>query len=431
MTPKDKRTIDVDLELLFSPKAFLKINSIDDLKTIRLVNLSIHIDDGRFHPLSVAGVAALKRLTSTIQAMPELKGCSRNEIEQGVHGSYKSWIKQHMQPDAEEFLVECRDKLLSTVREHSHLIKFTGLKLENIDHIELGPMTICAPDMHRLKHVQFRGLISSEMIETQFKDDLWLIGKSHGSAEVALSRFKHQTILTVGILAVCGSILFKGAIWKTHLCTGLSPLDKRDFFYTLRWTDEGKNPHVTQSWANAKKLPLNAEQIEYLRRECFLKEMSNLMELGVRSEVQEAIQRALYWYADAHGDQHDTMRFVKLWSCAECFFAISKDEVTEANARGIATILTCAGFDISKIKDYVHLKRRLKKLYDLRSRAIHRAEFDGVKMQDLQDLSRWVAWLIVSMTAIADRGYDTLASVREQAMKLDSHIQQKKKTDLA
>ena len=99
------------------------------------------------------------------------------------------------------------------------------------------------------------------------------------------------------------------------------------------------------------------------------------------------------------------MRFVKLWTCAECFFAIENEEVTELNARGIATVLAFAGFQIIDLPEYRKIKRKLKSLYDLRSRAIHRAEFGMVNDSDLAEFSRWIAWVIISMTAISLRGY--------------------------
>jgi hypothetical protein len=120
------------------------------------------------------------------------------------------------------------------------------------------------------------------------------------------------------------------------------------------------------------------------------------------------------------------MRFIKLWSCAECFFAINDKDITEANARGIATILTCAGYSVWKAEDYPKLKRRLKQLYDLRSRAIHRAEFGAVQLQDLQDFSQWVAWVIISMTALSQRGYRTLEAIKEQIVRLDKAMNRKR-----
>jgi hypothetical protein len=56
----------------------------------------------------------------------------------------------------------------------------------------------------------------------------------------------------------------------------------------------------------------------------------------------------------------------------------------------------------------------------LRSRAIHRAEFDLVENADLEEFSHWVAWMIVSMVALAERGYRTLAAVKDQALRLDA-----------
>jgi hypothetical protein len=132
-------------------------------------------------------------------------------------------------------------------------------------------------------------------------------------------------------------------------------------------------------------LPLNAESMLYLRKECFLDTLAALLERKEHSEVQDARVRALYWFADAHADRNTTMRFIKLWSCVECFFAIEDKDVTGANARGLATILTFAGFGLGKVEDYSKLKKRIKSLYDLRSRAVHRAEFDEVQPQDLED----------------------------------------------
>jgi hypothetical protein len=113
------------------------------------------------------------------------------------------------------------------------------------------------------------------------------------------------------------------------------------------------------------------------------------------------------------------MQFVKLWTCAECFFAIDNEQITELNATGIATILAFAGFRIIETEAYPEFKRRVKRLYGLRSKAIHRAEFGHVERVDLDELSHWVAWVVISMIALAERGYQTLRQVHEQTQRLD------------
>jgi hypothetical protein len=81
--------------------------------------------------------------------------------------------------------------------------------------------------------------------------------------------------------------------------------------------------------------------------------------------------------------------------------------------------LTFVGYGIIEAKDYLKFKRRLKSLYELRSRAIHRAEFDLLENADLEEFSYWVVWMIASMIALAERGYGTLAAVKDQALRLD------------
>ncbi len=53
-------------------------------------------------------------------------------------------------------------------------------------------------------------------------------------------------------------------------------------------------------------------------------------------------------------------------------------------------------------------------------RAIHRAKFGEVQLGHLDNLSRWVAWLIISMTALTERGYRTPGAVKEQVVRLDN-----------
>lgn len=163
----------------------------------------------------------------------------------------------------------------------------------------------------------------------------------------------------------------------------------------------------------------DTESVAYLYDVCFLKELSSMVEQTNRSELEDAIVRSLYWFAEAYRDRNPVMQFVKLWSCAECFFTIEKDKITELNAKGITAVLAFAGFQIVQLKDYRTFKQRVKALYDLRSKAIHRAEFRHIETTDLDDLSHWIAWVIISMVALSQRGYKSLRQVYEQTLRLD------------
>ena len=68
----------------------------------------------------------------------------------------------------------------------------------------------------------------------------------------------------------------------------------------------------------------------------------------------------------------------------------------------------------------LQFKRLLKALYSLRSKAIHRAEFNLVGNFDLEEFSHWIAWMIISMASLGERGYRTLSAVKEQILRLDA-----------
>ena len=146
--------------------------------------------------------------------------------------------------------------------------------------------------------------------------------------------------------------------------------------------------------------------------------MTALIAETSRSQLGDAVVKSVYWFADAHADQNDTMRFTKLWSCAESFFSLEKDRVTKLNVSGIASVLVFSGFQAVEVKDYRAVKKRLAALYDLRSRALHRAEYDEITAGDIDELSHWIAWVIISMVLFIERGYRTLVQIKEQCARL-------------
>lgn len=199
----------------------------------------------------------------------------------------------------------------------------------------------------------------------------------------------------------------------------ISPLEHRKAVLILRWDSGGDNSQLTRKWGHEQDLTLDSKSVVDLIGHCFLKELAALPDQSDRSELQDAIVRSIYWFADAYKDSNPTMEFIRLWSCAECFFAIDEEGVTDDNARGFAAVLAFAGFRIVELQDYPGFKRRVKRLYDLRSKAIHRGFFGHIETSDLDDLSRWITWIIISMVSLSGRGYRTLRQVQRQTSRLD------------
>lgn len=419
LTPKQKRIVERDVETLFSPAAFLSKPTLEDIKPLGFFHPTVEYKGGMLF-LSDRGDAALRRLQKTMCSLAEFAGCvSTREIGSQILKNYNDWLEKHLQPSGQEFIDIVADSLLLTVKERHCLILLEGLNLKDLNSIDLGSFRIQHSDAALLQDVKFGGNLDHTSIYDQFKDTLWLIGVAKGSKEVASEQHEYRAALTVGILALCGAILYRGAIWRSRVRAIISPLEHRKAISILTWERGGENPSLTRKWGDKQDLSFDSKSIEYLTKECFLKQLASLPDREDRSELQEAIVRSLYWFADAYRDLNPTMQFVKLWTCAECFFTINSEAVTDLNAKGLAVILAFAGFRIIDVSEYPSFKRRVKALYDLRSKALHRASFGHVQTKDLDDLSHWISWVIISMVALSERGFRTLRQIQEQISRLD------------
>jgi Apea-like HEPN len=344
---------------------------------------------------------------------------SRREVYAEVLAAYKGLVEKLLQPTGQEFIESVADALVATVKNYEFLIRIEGLDLGDQDVLELGSYRIQRESRALLESIKFEGALDLDSIYAQFKEGLWLVGSSRGGNDVAVDQFEHRVSITVGLLAICGALRYKGAIWRSRVRAVISPLENRSTVLILRWERGGENPSLTRRWGSEQDLTLDSTSVAYLTNACFLKQLASLPDREDRTDLQDAIIRSVYWFADAYRDPNKTMKFIKLWSCAECFFAIDKEEVTELNAKGLAAVLTFAGFNISDVKEYAGFKNRIKRLYGLRSEAIHQASFGHIQTTDLNDLSVWIAWLIISMVFLSERGYRTLRQIQEQVSRLD------------
>ena len=147
--------------------------------------------------------------------------------------------------------------------------------------------------------------------------------------------------------------------------------------------------------------------------------LSNLIGKEQNNELENAILKALFWIGEAQKDRSHASAWIKLWSSMECFFTLGDKEITELNAQGISSILVYGGYSHEEFGDYDQLKKKIKKYYMLRSRAVHRAEYTHIDEFLLYEFSFIAAWTVITMASLLNRGYTTLSQVQKQAVRLD------------
>jgi len=185
------------------------------------------------------------------------------------------------------------------------------------------------------------------------------------------------------------------------------------------WAESEKILTFTRYFKSEQDFKIGTELSDYLVSVCFFRDLSVLIDKQNRNELEEAIVKSLYWIGEAQKDPSHASAWIKLWSCVECFFTLSEEEITEKNARGISSLLVYGGYSHEEYDNYELLKRKIKKFYKLRSKIVHRADYTHIDIILLEELSFIVAWVIITMASLLNRGYTSLSQVQEQAERLD------------
>lgn len=139
-----------------------------------------------------------------------------------------------------------------------------------------------------------------------------------------------------------------------------------------------------------------------------------------RSDLEEAICNSIFWISESIKSKNNTTAFVKSWSAIESFFSTSKEEITENNAIGIATLLTYGGYQFCKAEEYETIKKKARKYYDLRSKAIHRGKYTDITDNERFDLISIASWIILSILGLHSQGYKKLSEVKTLIGRLNS-----------
>lgn len=417
---KQRRILDVELNLLFSRKAIELSMKPDKMVRLGLFHPWLKNEDGSGLPLTTRAVAALERIAEQLETLVESDDLSDRELRSEVLRHYTNWFRRRLHPNPEEFVTEILSDLTGLIGDHHFLVVLHGLKLEDRDLFDFGVFQLRCPSEAFLSQIKLGGSIKPDWTFEQFNRGVWLTAAVRGSQDTALSRFDEHRHLTSGLLSALGAILYEAAFCRTRIESRIGFCTTRKTPSLLRWMAGGEEPSVSWDGDHSALLIFNDSSFAYLRDQCFLSRFSAIFEKRQRSEIEDSVIRALYWFGDAQSDRNITMRFIKLWSCVECFFSIRKEDITQLVTKGMATVLTFAGYHLFEVDHYARFKRDLRRYYDLRSRCLHRGEYGVVSNEQLADFSRWVAWLIVSAVALTERGYQKLSQLNEQAERLDA-----------
>ena len=343
-----------------------------------------------------------------------------NDIWQLIKSHIEMWFEEMLVPDVDEFFDRFLPALAKFKKARRFIYRVEGLTLQDVDTIELGSKTVRRQfSWDLLEGIESDDARMRECVEKEFGGQCVIEGREVGSRDKAQRKFVFGAEMAISVLRLCGCLLYRAAITHTHIRLVDRSLGARGTASSLSWAEEERRLCFTRYLGKEQSLTLSLDMLQYLTEHCFFKQLFQCLEKEDRSELEDTINRAIYWFGEAHKDSDDTMKFVKLWSCVESFFSIEKDQSTVLNATGLSAVMTCGGYSVVDVADYGEFKKKVTHLYDLRSKALHRAYHGHIGWSELEDFAQIVAWLITSMVSLTLKGYTELREVLQQCRRID------------
>lgn len=422
LTKKQYCIIDVALKRLHGVKSFLVQKSMKDFVGVNFLLRELHLTDNRTALLTDVGLAHMQMIVATLDKADFFDGLTDySDIWNACWRVFEDLLSKGVVTDnAVEFLKLVRERLDVDIGSHTYAVPLFGIEMEGIEEITLGSMKIVRPS---ISHLDTAGVNHAHadllsVIEAT-KQYLWLFGSAKGTPKVAERKFHGQAQLAAGMLAVYAASMFESGASAFRIGVIMSPEQAYGPARWISWDNNNLELTTHGKFIRAQQFKVNGELLDQFATASGFARAFKIFESEQRTELEEAITKGIYWYSDAHRDSVSVMKLIKYWSCVETFFSADKNGITKAVSTGLASVLVFGGYNFVPATEYGSLKRKITKLYSLRSRAVHGAAYEHVSERDASDLSQWVAWMLINMVMFVERGYTKVAEIKKITDQLD------------
>jgi hypothetical protein len=423
---KEHRIFDRLAMRLFGKKTIYQPKTLEELRDIGLSLPSIKFN-GSNAWISKLGKQALTSLTDLfVNHHKYSEYLYFEDAFSSIKRLYQKHLGNNNVPSSDDFFGEIITDLDNLIDERTFVGTVEGIIFDDLDYIEFGEATLKKFDESVLKYRrevdQFDNLFRKKITD-DLENKIVFVASEKGSLEVAVDKYKQRAKINLSVLKVLICAHVKGGFTSTHINLKSSKSFQYQDSSLIGWSSEG---HLyTSGTANPRReFPLTTERLEQFNVEGLFEKLSYIANKNEKNELEQAIEKSLYWFSEAQSDGCQASSFLKLWSCLECFFSITSDEITERNARGVASLFMYGDInmqlaDIAELQNYASLKSTVKKYYQLRSAVAHRAEYKKIDEHVTVLLSYIVCSVILSITCLASRGHDSLDRIATECERLD------------
>ena len=319
----------------------------------------------------------------------------------------------HRKVGVEIFIAAVEEAIKVTIQTHRFYTTLDGLEFEDFSELKIGRLTIQKPDLAILQGSETHQ-VTVDGLWKSVDRALWITEDVTGSPEKCERRFFESVRSISGLLSLSFTMASEWGANGRRLTPCMETRARPSASSWFSFPIDSKVLCVRSSLKSIQVAHLKKDVATDLLDRDWFKNLTRIIQGEGASDVEQAVQRGLYWFFDAQLDTSFEMQLVKFWSCIECIFSFKNEQTTKSIRDGMTGMLIRGGYRLVDVKQKQLLRKEINRLYGLRCGAVHDAKHNHVTERDIATVSKWAAWVMIEVAALASAGLQTRAEIKIQ-----------------
>jgi hypothetical protein len=409
--------------------------TIDELQKIGFLSPCIEINGERWYFSSNKDdlFAMVEIIYNQENLQPKL---STNTVYKSITKELEKQFTEE-QISFEDSLEAIIARVTSNIKQWEILFSIEGLKLVDIDQVEVGGTTIFVVTneiaqeiLNNMKPEHGRESFkvpTSEFIKNNLLNKTTIKCHVEGDYDKAVQNARSIAQQSINFFRFLTCVIAHQRIAENIVKINLSPeaYTSRDVIFAIDLATGYPTLSTSRGRRSFEAFPISASRIEELTQNHLLPFITMVLTNPNISELEGTILTALHWIGEAQNEFDLDVAFIKYWTMIESVFTAQSETIQHSLASSTSVIIKFSGYAIDEKIDPGLIYRRMKKLYDKRSDIIHRGLRGNVTYGDLGEICKYSAWAILALVDLSIKGYSKMDQIRPEIDRLYKIINDK------
>ncbi len=260
------------------------------------------------------------------------------------------------------------------------------------------------------------------IIRTNLFEKTCIRCNSYGDLDFAENNALSKAKTIIDVLRYMFCYLYPEYIYQNVVKINLvsDMMVEKDNYLSINLDDRSVTLHWDSRKSTHQDYIIDQEVINGFKKNCFWDDLVSILIKKQKTELEESISNAIYWVGEAQNEWIPQIAYIKFWTAIEAltYNPLNNEKVTETIVKGVSTLLIYGGYHYYPVEEYWNLRKRLRKLYDKRSKIIHRGVLENIPYDDLRDICKYSTQMVSEVLGLCSLGYTHFDQVRKEAERL-------------